>query len=79
MQCKFYMLDVMPMGLTALLHTNKVAYFTFVPTELDAEGIEKQINDIVTTACRACDAGYDGWKLWVQRGIFKSVFSSSYK
>ena len=32
----------------------------FQPTELDEEGIEKQIADIVTAATRAREAGYDG-------------------
>ena len=32
----------------------------FAPKELDEEGIEKQIADIVTAATRARQAGYDG-------------------
>ena len=32
----------------------------FPPTELDEDGIQKQIRDIVTAAARARQAGYDG-------------------
>ena len=46
----------------------------FVPTELDAVGIEKQINDIVTTACRARDAGYDGIEIMGSEGYFLNQF-----
>jgi len=46
----------------------------FAPTELDAVGIEKQINDIVTTACRARDAGYDGIEIMGSEGYFLNQF-----
>ena len=46
----------------------------FVPTELDAAGIEKQIEDIVTTACRARDAGYDGVEIMGSEGYFLNQF-----
>jgi 2,4-dienoyl-CoA reductase (NADPH2) len=46
----------------------------FVPSELDSEGIEKQINDIVTTACRARDAGYDGVEIMGSEGYFLNQF-----
>ena len=46
----------------------------FVPAELDAVGIEKQIDDIVTTACRARDAGYDGVEIMGSEGYFINQF-----
>ena len=46
----------------------------FVPAELDSEGIEKQIDDIVTTACRARDAGYDGVEIMGSEGYFLNQF-----
>ncbi len=46
----------------------------FVPRELDAEGIEKQINDIVTAATRARQAGYDGVEIMGSEGYFLNEF-----
>lgn len=46
----------------------------FVPAELDSVGIEKQIDDIVTTACRARDAGYDGVEIMGSEGYFLNQF-----
>ena len=46
----------------------------FAPAELDAAGIEKQIDDIVTTACRARDAGYDGVEIMGSEGYFLNQF-----
>ncbi len=46
----------------------------FVPRELDAEGIEKQINDIVTAATRAQQAGYDGVEIMGSEGYFLNEF-----
>ena len=46
----------------------------FVPIELDVAGIEKQIEDIVTTACRARDAGYDGVDIMGSEGYFLNQF-----
>jgi 2,4-dienoyl-CoA reductase (NADPH2) len=46
----------------------------FVPKELDAEGIEKQISDIVTTAKRAQEAGYDGVEIMGSEGYFLNQF-----
>ena len=46
----------------------------FMPAELDAVGIEKQIDDIVTTACRARDAGYDGVEIMGSEGYFINQF-----
>jgi len=46
----------------------------FPPTELDAAGIEKQINDIVTCAARARDAGYDGVEIMGSEGYFLNQF-----
>jgi 2,4-dienoyl-CoA reductase (NADPH2) len=37
-------------------------------------GIEKQIDDIVTTACRARDAGYDGVEIMGSEGYFLNQF-----
>ncbi|MFD2738281.1 FAD-dependent oxidoreductase [Sulfitobacter aestuarii] len=46
----------------------------FVPTELDEEGIEKQIADIVTCAERAQQAGYDGVEIMGSEGYFLNQF-----
>ena len=46
----------------------------FVPTELDEEGIEKQISDIVTAAIRARQAGYDGVEVMGSEGYFINQF-----
>ena len=46
----------------------------FAPAELDSVGIEKQIDDIVTTACRARDAGYDGVEIMGSEGYFLNQF-----
>jgi 2,4-dienoyl-CoA reductase (NADPH2) len=46
----------------------------FVPTELDEEGIEKQINDIATAAARANEAGYDGVEVMGSEGYFLNQF-----
>ncbi len=46
----------------------------FPPRELDAEGIEKQIADIVTAATRARDAGYDGIEVMGSEGYFINQF-----
>ncbi|APX90033.1 NADPH-dependent 2,4-dienoyl-CoA reductase [Brevirhabdus pacifica] len=46
----------------------------FVPTELDEEGIEKQIADIVTAATRAQQAGYDGVEIMGSEGYFLNQF-----
>ena len=46
----------------------------FVHAELDSVGIEKQIDDIVTTACRARDAGYDGVEIMGSEGYFLNQF-----
>lgn len=46
----------------------------FVPTELDAAGIEKQISDIVTAATRAQQAGYDGVEIMGSEGYFINQF-----
>ncbi|MBD3626126.1 MAG: NADPH-dependent 2,4-dienoyl-CoA reductase, partial [Rhodobacteraceae bacterium] len=46
----------------------------FVPTELDEEGIEKQIADIVTAALRAQQAGYDGVEIMGSEGYFLNQF-----
>ncbi|MEM6887525.1 MAG: NADPH-dependent 2,4-dienoyl-CoA reductase [Pseudomonadota bacterium] len=46
----------------------------FAPTELDAEGIEKQISDIVACAARARDAGYDGVEIMGSEGYFLNQF-----
>ncbi|ETX28504.1 NADPH-dependent 2,4-dienoyl-CoA reductase [Roseivivax isoporae] len=46
----------------------------FVPTELDEEGIEKQIADIVTAATRAREAGYDGVEIMGSEGYFVNQF-----
>ena len=46
----------------------------FVPRELDEEGIEKQIADIVTAAVRAQEAGYDGVEVMGSEGYFLNQF-----
>ncbi|PUB15555.1 NADPH-dependent 2,4-dienoyl-CoA reductase [Yoonia sediminilitoris] len=46
----------------------------FPPKELDAEGIEKQIADIVTAATRAQQAGYDGVEVMGSEGYFINQF-----
>jgi len=46
----------------------------FQPTELDEEGIEKQIADIVTAATRAREAGYDGIEIMGSEGYFINQF-----
>jgi len=46
----------------------------FKPTELDEEGIEKQIADIATAAQRAREAGYDGVEVMGSEGYFLNQF-----
>lgn len=46
----------------------------FPPTELDADGIEKQIADIAAAAGRAKDAGYDGVEIMGSEGYFLNQF-----
>ncbi len=46
----------------------------FPPKELDAEGIEKQISDMVTAAVRAQQAGYDGVEIMGSEGYFINQF-----
>ncbi len=46
----------------------------FPPAELDAEGIEKQISDIVVCAQRALQAGYDGVEIMGSEGYFLNQF-----
>jgi 2,4-dienoyl-CoA reductase (NADPH2) len=46
----------------------------FVPIELDEDGIEKQIADIVTAATRAKEAGYDGVEVMGSEGYFINQF-----
>ncbi|WP_299609805.1 NADPH-dependent 2,4-dienoyl-CoA reductase [uncultured Tateyamaria sp.] len=46
----------------------------FPPAELDEEGIEKQISDIVATAGRAKAAGYDGVEIMGSEGYFLNQF-----
>lgn len=46
----------------------------FPPQELDEDGIEKQISDIVTAATRAKDAGYDGVEVMGSEGYFINQF-----
>ncbi len=46
----------------------------FPPTELDEAGIEKQIADIVTSAARAREAGYDGVEIMGSEGYFLNQF-----
>src|SRR6056297_422277 len=46
----------------------------FPPIELDEEGIEKQIADMVTAAKRAQEAGYDGVEIMGSEGYFLNQF-----
>lgn len=46
----------------------------FPPTELDEDGIEKQIQDIADTAARARKAGYDGVEIMGSEGYFINQF-----
>ena len=46
----------------------------FAPKSLIAEGIEKQIADIVTAAVRAKEAGYDGVEVMGSEGYFLNQF-----
>jgi 2,4-dienoyl-CoA reductase (NADPH2) len=46
----------------------------FKPRELNEDGIEKQIADIVTAATRAMDAGYDGVEVMGSEGYFINQF-----
>ncbi len=46
----------------------------FPPTELDEAGIEKQIADIVASAARAREAGYDGVEIMGSEGYFLNQF-----
>ena len=46
----------------------------FPPKELDEDGIEKQISDIVTAATRAQEAGYDGVEIMGSEGYFINQF-----
>lgn len=46
----------------------------FKPRALDEDGIEKQIADIVTSALRAQEAGYDGVEIMGSEGYFINQF-----
>ncbi|MEM7240843.1 MAG: FAD-dependent oxidoreductase [Pseudomonadota bacterium] len=46
----------------------------FLPAELDADGIEKQISDMVESARRAQEAGYDGVEVMGSEGYFINQF-----
>jgi 2,4-dienoyl-CoA reductase (NADPH2) len=46
----------------------------FPPSELDADGIEKQIRDMVTAATQAQKAGYDGVEIMGSEGYFLNQF-----
>lgn len=46
----------------------------FPPKELDEDGIEKQISDMVTAATRAKEAGYDGVEVMGSEGYFLNQF-----
>ncbi len=46
----------------------------FPPAELDTQGIEKQISDIVTSATNAQKAGYDGVEIMGSEGYFINQF-----
>jgi len=46
----------------------------FPPAELDANGVEKQIHDIVVAATRAKAAGYDGVEVMGSEGYFLNQF-----
>ncbi len=50
----------------------------FPPRELDADGIEKQIADIVTAAARAREAGYDGVEVMGSEGYFLNQFLATH-
>ncbi len=50
----------------------------FPPRELDEDGIEKQIADIVTAAQRAQEAGYDGVEVMGSEGYFLNQFLVSH-
>ena len=50
----------------------------FPPKELDEEGIEKQIADIVTAATRAREAGYDGVEVMGSEGYFINQFLAAH-
>lgn len=50
----------------------------FPPKELDEDGIEKQISDIVTAATRARQAGYDGVEVMGSEGYFINQFLVSH-
>ena len=47
---------------------------SFPPRELDADGIEKQIADMVVAAQRAKEAGYDGVEVMGSEGYFLNQF-----
>ncbi len=71
-----------------ILHTGRYAYSPrqvapsaiqapinpFTPRELDEEGIEKQIQDFVTCARLAREAGYDGVEIMGSEGYFINQF-----
>ena len=71
-----------------ILHTGRYAYNhklvapsalqapinPFKPKELDADGIEKQIQDFVTCATLAQKAGYDGVEIMGSEGYFLNQF-----
>ena len=71
-----------------ILHTGRYAYnnkavapspvkspiHPFPPKELDADGIEKQIQDFVTCAQLAQKAGYDGVEIMGSEGYFLNQF-----
>ena len=46
----------------------------FPPTEIDEEGIEKQIADFATATVRAREAGYDGVEVMGSEGYFLNQF-----
>src|SRR6056297_2097936 len=50
----------------------------FAPKELDEDGIEKQVADIVTAATRAQHAGYDGVEIMGSEGYFINQFLVSH-
>lgn len=71
-----------------ILHAGRYAYVSdcvapsavkspispFSPKELDEDGIEKQISDMVTSAVRAQEAGYDGVEIMGSEGYFLNQF-----
>lgn len=71
-----------------ILHTGRNAYnpecvapspikspiSVFPPTELDEEGIEKQIADIAAAAVKAKEAGYDGVEIMASEGYLLNEF-----